>query len=233
LNAILPTDFTSHHANHRAHGAIRMGALDNGRILGSLDITTAMQHIVSAARGAHVFQAALAVVATRSLDAETTVRTALKAPSDPLFGTPPASGTYDASADPRLQYDNPLTGAKTFSGLAQQPQMVARMIDASRAAGIGAKRQVFFVSLGGLDMHDNENHLHADLMARPAHAMRYFDTMLGEMGAQSKVTTFTARDFGRTFTSNGDGTAHGWAGRHRGRPCIAPSSTGFGARRTS
>jgi uncharacterized protein (DUF1501 family) len=197
-----------------ANGAIRMGALDSGRILGSLDITTAMQQIVSATRGGHVFEADLAAVAARSIDAETTLRTALKAPSDPLFGTAPASGSYNASADPKLQYDNPLTGAKSFSGLAQQLQMVARMIDASSASGIGAKRQVFFVSLGGFDMHDGENRTHADLMARLAHAMRYFDTTLGAMGARSKVTTFTASDFGRTFTSNGDGTDHGWGGHH-------------------
>ena len=28
------------------------------------------------------------------------------------------------------------------------------------------------------------------------------------------VTTFTASDFGRTFTSNGDGTDHGWGAHH-------------------
>lgn len=143
--------------------------------------------IVSATRGGRVFEADLAAVAARSIDAETTLRTALKEPSDALFGTAPASGTYNASADPKLQYDNPLTGAKSFSGLAQQLQMVARMIDASSAAGIGAKRQVFFVSLGGFDMHDNENRSHADLMARLAHAMRYFDTTLGAMGARSSL----------------------------------------------
>ena len=29
-----------------------------------------------------------------------------------------------------------------------------------------------------------------------------------------QVTTFTASDFGRTFTSNGDGTDHGWGSHH-------------------
>jgi uncharacterized protein (DUF1501 family) len=191
-----------------------MGSDANGRIYGSTDVAAAMQQIVSATRGGHVFETDLAAISTRSIDAETTLRTALKAPSDPLFGTAPASGTYNANNDPKLQYDNPLTGAKSFSGLAQQLQMVARMIDGSSAAGIGAKRQVFFVSLGGFDMHDGENRTHADLMARLAHAMRYFDTTLSAMGAQSKVTTFTASDFGRTFTSNGDGTDHGWGGHH-------------------
>lgn len=195
-----------------ANGAMRMGSDENGNIYGSRDVAAAMQQIVSGTRGGHVFEADLAAVAARSVDAETTLRTALKAPSDPLFGTPAAN--YNANNDPKLQYDNPLTGAKSFSGLAQQLQMVARMIDASSAAGIGAKRQVFFVGLGGFDMHDGENRTHADLMARLAHAMRYFDTTLGAMGAQGKVTTFTASDFGRSFTSNGDGTDHGWGGHH-------------------
>jgi uncharacterized protein (DUF1501 family) len=47
-----------------------------------------------------------------------------------------------------------------------------------------------------------------------AHAMRYFDTTLGGLGLRDQVTTFTASDFGRTFTSNGDGTDHGWGAHH-------------------
>ncbi len=196
------------------NGAIRMGSDANGRIYGSTNVAAAMQRIVSGTRGGHVFETDLAAVSQRSIDAELTLRTALKAPSDALFGTAPASGAYNANTDPKLQYDNPLTGAKAFNGLAQQLQVVARMIDASAATGIGAKRQVFFVSIGGFDSHDNENRNNADLMARLAHAMRYFDTALVAMGAQNKVTAFTASDFGRTFTSNGDGTDHGWGAHH-------------------
>ena len=33
-----------------------------------------------------------------------------------------------------------------------------------------------------------------------------------ELGVASSVTTFTQSDFGRTLTSNGDGTDHGWGG---------------------
>lgn len=195
-------------------GAIRLGADSNGRVYGSTDVAAALQRIVSGTRGGHVFETDLAAVAQRSVDAEATLRSALKPPSDPLFGTAPASGGYSAAGDPKLQYDNPLTGAKSLNGLAQQLQVVARMIDASGAAGIGAKRQVFFVSLGGFDSHDQQNRNNADLMARLAHAMRYFDTTLAAMGAQSQVTAFTASDFGRTFTSNGDGTDHGWGAHH-------------------
>jgi uncharacterized protein (DUF1501 family) len=70
---------------------------------------------------------------------------------------------------------------------------------------------VFFVSLNGFDTHDLQNRNHADLMARLAHALAYFDTTLGAMGAAQQASpAFTASDFGRTFTSNGDGTDHGW-----------------------
>ena len=196
------------------NGAIRLGADTNGRVYNSTDVAAALQRVVSGTRGGHVLETDLAAISARSIDAETTLRTALKAASDPLFGTAPASGAYNAANDPKLQYDNPLTGAKAVNGLAQQLQVVARMIDASSAAGVAAKRQVFFVSIGGFDSHDNENRNNADLMARIAHAMRYFDTTLAGMGAQNKVTAFTASDFGRTFTSNGDGTDHGWGAHH-------------------
>src|SRR5205085_11309539 len=78
----------------------------------------------------------------------------------------------------------------------------------------GTNRHVFFGSLGGFDTHDSQNRGQADLYARIAQALRYFDTALGAMGARNQVTTFTASDFGRTFTSNGDGTDHGWGSHH-------------------
>ena len=39
----------------------------------------------------------------------------------------------------------------------------------------------------------------------------FYDATL-EIGAADKVTTFTQSDFGRTLTSNGDGTDHAWGG---------------------
>ena len=197
-----------------SNGAIRMGADSNGRVYGSTAVTAAMERIVRSGRGGHLFEGDLAAVSQRSIDAELALRTALRPPQDLLFGTPPATGAYNANNDPKLQYPNPLTGAASFNALAQQLQVVARMIEASSNAGIGARRQVFFVSLGGFDNHDLQNRNQADLMARLGHAMRYFDTTLGAIGARSQVTAFTASDFGRTFTSNGDGTDHGWGAHH-------------------
>jgi uncharacterized protein (DUF1501 family) len=196
------------------NGAIRMGTNASGQVFGSTDVGLAMQRIVSSTRGTHVFERDMAAVGKRSIDAEVALRTALKPASDALFGTAPLSGNYNANVDPKLQYDNPLTGAKAFNALAQQLQIVARMIHASSDAGVQAGRQVFFVSMGGFDTHDLQNRNHADLMAKLAHALRYFDSTLGAIGALNKVTTFTASDFGRTFTSNGDGTDHGWGSHH-------------------
>lgn len=195
-------------------GAIRLGANTSNQVYGSTAVADALNRMAGAARGSHVLQADVAAVAQRSIDAEALLRTTLRPASDAAFGTPPVSGNYNPNNDPKLQYLNPLTGNNTFSSLAQQLQVVARMVDAGMTGATGVRRQVFFVSLGGFDSHDFQNRNQADNLARVAHAMRYFDTALGALNARANVTTFTASDFGRTFTSNGDGTDHGWGGHH-------------------
>ncbi len=184
-------------------GAIRMGANGSGQVYGSTTVADALLRMSGQARGTHVLQTDLAAVAQRSIDAEALLRSALRPATDAAFGGTAA-----------LQYTNPLTGATATNGLAQQLQVVARLIDAGISGATGAKRQVFFVSLGGFDTHDFQNRNQANLMAQLAHGMRYFDTTLGALSARSNVTLFTASDFGRTFTSNGDGTDHGWGSHH-------------------
>jgi uncharacterized protein (DUF1501 family) len=165
--------------------------------------------------GTHVLEADVAAVADRSIASEALLRGALRPASDAAFGTPPAAGgSYNPAADPKLQFVNPLSGAAEFSPLAQQLQVVARLVQAGVTGATGVRRQVFFVSLGGFDTHSNQNPQHSLLMARVAHAMHYFDTAMGAINARESVTLFTASDFGRTFTSNGDGTDHGW-GAHQ------------------
>lgn len=195
-------------------GAIRLGANSSGQVYGSTAVAEALNRIAASARGNHVLEADLAAVAQRSIGAESLLRSTLSPASDPEFGTVPASGTYNPNNDPKLLYANPLTNGNSFNSLAQQLQVVARMVKAGMTGATGVRRQVFFVSLGGFDTHDFQNRNQADLMARMAHAMRYFDTALGALGARNNVTLFTASDFGRTFTSNGDGTDHGWGSHH-------------------
>jgi uncharacterized protein (DUF1501 family) len=199
-----------------SNGAIRMGSNSAGQVYGSTAVAAAMERIVRGGRGGHLFEGDLAAVNQRSIDAEVALRNALKPPENPLFGTAPTSGAYNPNNDPKLRYvPDPLAPATTaFNPLAQQLQVVARMIEAAGNASIGARRQVFFVSMGGFDTHDAQNRNQADLMARLSQAMLYFDTTLGALGLRNNVTTFTASDFGRTFTSNGDGTDHGWGSHH-------------------
>jgi uncharacterized protein (DUF1501 family) len=99
--------------------------------------------------------------------------------------------------------------------LATQLQSVARNIAVS--SQLNLRRQVFFVSIGGWDTHDTQNSTQPVLLARVAHAMAYFDTVLANLNGanmRNNVTTFTASDFSRTFTTNGDGTDHAW-GSHQ------------------
>ena len=47
-----------------------------------------------------------------------------------------------------------------------------------------------------------------------ADAINSFYNATIELGVADKVTTFTGSDFGRTHTSNGDGSDHGWGNHH-------------------
>ncbi len=106
----------------------------------------------------------------------------------------------------------PPTTVFAADSLSQQLKMVARLIKGQ--ASLGAKRQVFFVSLGGFDLHDNLIAQQPTLMDRVSSAMTAFYNATVEMGVANKVTAFTASDFGRTLASNGDGSDHGWGSHH-------------------
>ena len=105
-----------------------------------------------------------------------------------------------------------MSTAFATDALAQQLRMVARMIAAR--SSLGMTRQVFFVSVGGFDLHDSLTTRHPVLMQQVGGAMASFDSALQELGVADKVTAFTASDFGRTLSSNGDGTDHGWGSHH-------------------
>ncbi|MDE0880953.1 MAG: DUF1501 domain-containing protein, partial [Sphingomonas bacterium] len=96
--------------------------------------------------------------------------------------------------------------------LADQLRMVARMIAVS--SELCARRQVFFVSLGDFDMHDDLATQHPVQIGRVASAIRAFYDTTVAMGVSEKVTSFTASDFGRTMQSNDDGSDHGWGSMH-------------------
>ena len=82
------------------------------------------------------------------------------------------------------------------------------------AGTLGAKRQVFFVSMGGFDTHDGLVSVHPGLLKSVADATAAFYAATVELGMADKVTTFTASDFGRTLSGNNDGSDHGWGSMH-------------------
>ncbi len=98
------------------------------------------------------------------------------------------------------------------SRLAPQLRMVARMIKSNQL--LGMKRQIFFVGGGGWDTHDNQSPRLEALLTDLNRSMTDFQSTMEEMGLGDSVTTFTASDFGRTLTTNGDGSDHGWGGNY-------------------
>ena len=110
------------------------------------------------------------------------------------------------------QYLDPMTKKLTDNPLASSLQTVARIISGS--SSLGVTRQIFYVQLGSFDTHNNQAIQHAQLLTQLGEAFEYFDGLMVAAGMGNQVTTFTASDFGRTLTSNSNGTDHGWGSHH-------------------
>lgn len=158
-------------------------------LLGSASATALLKSMITDGARSNVFEKDHGAIVQRSIDANGILTGAL------------------ASA-PSLD----LTPDVTNFSLAKQLRIVARMIAAQSALGI--KRQVFFVSVGSFDTHDNQLVNQGNLFDQVAKSMNYFYNMTVSLGMQNNVTAFTASDFGRTLTSNGDGSDHGWGSHH-------------------
>ena len=94
--------------------------------------------------------------------------------------------------------------------LGTQLETVARLIAVRDE--LAMQRQIFFVATGGFDTHDDQAELQPSLLAGVSQAMAAFHAATAELGVAGNVTAFTQSDFGRTLTSNGDGTDHAWGG---------------------
>jgi uncharacterized protein (DUF1501 family) len=90
------------------------------------------------------------------------------------------------------------------------PDTVARLIKVREQFDM--QRQIFFVATGGFDSHDDQLLNQPDLLGGVSEAMAAFYDATVELGVSDMVTSFTQSDFGRTLTSNGDGTDHAWGG---------------------
>jgi len=140
---------------------------------------------VLAADYGSVYERAFAEVQSRAIEAADTVTAAIE--SAPNLATP----------FPQSQ-------------LGTQLQTVARLIAVRDE--LEMQRQIFFVAAGGFDSHDNQNEDQPGLLGGVSDAIAAFYAATAELGVAEQVTTFTQSDFGRTLTSNGDGTDHAWGG---------------------
>ncbi len=167
-------------------GSVPLAGLKNP-LFGSAACSAALRTLISQPRS-HLFENEYNRVSKRSIEANEVLTGAL--------ASAPALSTVFPAAN----------------SLGDQLKLVARMISA--APTLGAKRQVFFVSMGGFDTHDGIATDHPALMTRLADAMAAFYAATVELGVADKVTSFTASDFGRTLTGNANGSDHGWGSMH-------------------
>ena len=129
------------------------------------------------------------------------------------------SEKFPITPDPPTSFTNSAGNAQT-NRLAGQLRSVANLIAARNTLGV--KRQIFFVSLGGFDNHGDQfkdsntpatpilSGLHSDLLKQLDQALTWFYRWTEAQGIAGNVTSFTMSDFGRTLTSNGAGSDHGW-----------------------
>jgi uncharacterized protein (DUF1501 family) len=142
-----------------------------------------------------------AAAVARSIQTSSTFTSVLSAAGGPYTTVPVPPAFTDPIAAKTA--DNPLTD-----------QIEAVVQTAVAHAALGTSRQVFFVQYGSFDTHDGENPRQGLLLAELDHALAYLDQALTAAGLSNAVTAFTASDFNRTFTTNGDGTDHAWGGHH-------------------
>jgi uncharacterized protein (DUF1501 family) len=117
--------------------------------------------------------------------------------------------TYEM-VETAIANSQPVTVPFSASSLSVQLQTVAKLISARDE--LQMKRQIFFVGIGGFDTHDKQVEYQPGLLADLSRSISDFNLAMQELGVADSVTSFTESEFGRTLTSNGDGTDHGWGG---------------------
>ncbi len=104
------------------------------------------------------------------------------------------------------------------NSLASQLYMVAKMIKLSVQQSY-ATRQIYFVELGGFDLHSgmmSGTNDHGALLTEVSQALNMFWSAMspGDVNQQNNVSVFTTSEFARTLQSNGSGSDHGWGSMH-------------------
>lgn len=89
-------------------------------------------------------------------------------------------------------------------------ELIAQTI-ASREL-LGIKRQTFFLRIQGWDFHDSLIAGQNTQLTSVTQKLASLWAAIKEMGLENDVVIYTASDFGRSLTANGNGTDHAWGG---------------------
>ena len=134
----------------------------------------------------------------------------------------------------------PNAGNSFASSLLAQMKMVGQIIEAGQRStaqgGLGMKRQIFFLQVGGYDTHTGQtgnsgggtptnagviSGAQANLFAELSQSLNALQNAMNQIGTvysdplfNQRVTAFTSSDFGRTLPSNSQGSDHGWGSHH-------------------
>jgi uncharacterized protein (DUF1800 family)/uncharacterized protein (DUF1501 family) len=79
---------------------------------------------------------------------------------------------------------------------------------------LDSERDLFVTTVRGFDVHGTFDEVTAVCYERLNNALEALRTELQAQGTWNKTTILTISDFGRTITSNGRGTDHGWGGNY-------------------
>jgi cullin-associated NEDD8-dissociated protein 1 len=95
-----------------------------------------------------------------------------------------------------------------------QMKQVAKLIKMRNEEALDMERGAFIVSQGGFDTHTDVGEKLQEIMTYVDDGVGKFKAEMEAQGLWDGVTLLTVSDFGRTLTSNGQGTDHAWAGNH-------------------
>lgn len=109
-----------------------------------------------------------------------------------------------------LENSDKVTTVFSDTDLSTQLKTVANIISARK--NLGMQRQIFFVESHSWDHHDYNLEMHASMLKELSSALGEFNAALNELNISDCVTSYTMSEFGRTLTSNGDGSDHAWGG---------------------
>jgi uncharacterized protein (DUF1501 family) len=134
--------------------------------------------------------------------------------SDPFKST--YNNTFKSSLDASLEFQTAIDQVPDFvtpfedNYLSNNFKMVAKVIAAREQ--LGFTRQIFYINFGGWDTHDELLNSQQNLFGEVDKALTQFNQVLQELGVHEDVLTFSMSEFGRTLSSNGNGTDHAWGG---------------------